>query len=289
VAIATLADWDGDYGPYLVIAAALYLVGSLGVTMAFNVPRNEALARAEAASADAASLWQRYLVEWTAWNTVRTVASLAATRRTDRWACGGVIDMELAVTSYELSLFIHITAAVAGLGATFVEGITYATAVRLDPRHLAYKHSLQLAINKYLALPALVVLLATGLYQADEAGFELGRFWLVGAMSIVALLAVMIVAYFIPEDRRLQAIAERDIAASGSGEAALSAEYRRRVRIEALPEPSPICSSSRPVPHGDEAGAMTFLRNENDAREGTPADVIVAGFLQGIGGDERDP
>jgi uncharacterized membrane protein len=79
VAIAALADWDGDYGRYLVIAAALYLVGSLGVTMAFNVPRNNALARAEAASTEAASLWQRYRVEWTAWNTVRTVASLTAT------------------------------------------------------------------------------------------------------------------------------------------------------------------------------------------------------------------
>jgi uncharacterized membrane protein len=138
----------------------------------------------------------------------------------------------LAVTSYELSLFIHITAAVGGLGATFAEAITYATAVRLDPRHLPYKHSLQLAINRYLALPALVVLLATGLYQADEAGFGLGRFWLVGAMSIIAVLAVMILAYFIPEDRRLQAVVERDIAASEAGEVALSDEYLHRVRVE---------------------------------------------------------
>lgn len=140
--------------------------------------------------------------------------------------------MELAVTTYELSLFMHITAAVGGLGATFAEAITYATAVRLDPRHLPYKHSLQLAINKYLALPALVVLLATGLYQADEAGFELGRLWLVGAMSIVALLAVMIVAYFIPEDRRLQAILGRDIAAFEGGEVTLSNQYLHRVRVE---------------------------------------------------------
>jgi uncharacterized membrane protein len=143
-----------------------------------------------------------------------------------------VIDLELAVTNYEVSLFVHITAAVGGLGATFAEAITYATAVRLDPRHLPYNHSLQLAINKYLALPALVLLLATGLYQADEAGFELGRFWLVGAMSIIALLAVMIVAYFIPEDRRLQAIVERDIGAFERGEVALSNEYLHRLRVE---------------------------------------------------------
>jgi uncharacterized membrane protein len=42
----------------------------------------------------------------------------------------------------------------------------------------------------------------------------------------------MLGAYFIPEDRRLEGMVERDIQASGSGEVVLSAEYKRRVRIE---------------------------------------------------------
>jgi uncharacterized membrane protein len=79
LAVVALADWDGGYGPYLLIAAALYVVGCVGVTMAFNVPRNNALAGAEPESTEAASLWERYLVEWTAWNTVRTIACVAAT------------------------------------------------------------------------------------------------------------------------------------------------------------------------------------------------------------------
>jgi uncharacterized membrane protein len=78
VIIAALADWDGAYGPYLVAAGVLYVVGCVGVTMAFNVPRNNVLARLDAASGQAVDPWRRYLVEWTAWNTVRTVASLAA-------------------------------------------------------------------------------------------------------------------------------------------------------------------------------------------------------------------
>jgi uncharacterized membrane protein len=141
--------------------------------------------------------------------------------------------MELAVTNLEFSLFIHITAAVVGLGAPFVEGLTYPVAMRMDPRYLPYKHRLQLAINLFLALPALVVVLATGLYQVSELDYKLGDFWLSGTMTIVVVLALMLGAYFIPEDRRLQAMVERDIAASGSGEVAISAEYRRRVRIEA--------------------------------------------------------
>jgi uncharacterized membrane protein len=141
--------------------------------------------------------------------------------------------MPLGVTNYEISLVIHITAAVVGLGAPFVEALTYPVAMRLNPRFVPFKHRLQLAINILLALPALVVVLATGLYQVDELGYELGDFWLSGAMAIVIVLAVMLGAYFIPEDRRLQAMVERDIEASGSGEVVLSDEYLRRVRLEA--------------------------------------------------------
>jgi uncharacterized membrane protein len=79
VAALAIADWDGSYGPYLIAAAVLYLVGCVGVTMIFNVPRNNVLARLDPASAEAAGVWERYLAEWTAWNSVRTVASLAAT------------------------------------------------------------------------------------------------------------------------------------------------------------------------------------------------------------------
>jgi uncharacterized membrane protein len=79
LAIVALFDWDGDYGPFLIVAAALYVIGCLAVTMAFNVPRNDALAALEPESTEAASVWRRYLIEWTAWNTVRTIASLAAT------------------------------------------------------------------------------------------------------------------------------------------------------------------------------------------------------------------
>jgi uncharacterized membrane protein len=141
--------------------------------------------------------------------------------------------MPVAITSFELSLFIHITAAIAGLGAAFAQGLIYPVAVRLDPRHLPFKHRLQLAINTVLVLPALVVLLATGLYQADELGYELGEFWLTGSMAIVVVLALMVLAYFIPEDRRLGALAERDIAASEGGRITISPEYHRRVNWQA--------------------------------------------------------
>lgn len=56
----------------LIAGGAIYVIGMFVVTMAFNVPLNNALLRGEPAT------WQAYLSTWTHWNHVRTVASLAA-------------------------------------------------------------------------------------------------------------------------------------------------------------------------------------------------------------------
>jgi uncharacterized membrane protein len=78
VAVWALAGWNDSYSPYLLAGSALYVGGVPGVTMAFNVPRNNALARLEPEDPAAAEYWRRYLVEWTAWNHVRVVTGIAA-------------------------------------------------------------------------------------------------------------------------------------------------------------------------------------------------------------------
>jgi uncharacterized membrane protein len=76
--ISSLLKWNQPGAVYLLIGSLLYLVGTLGVTMVFNVPLNDALAKVEPGSTDGASLWASYLTNWTLWNHVRTVAALAA-------------------------------------------------------------------------------------------------------------------------------------------------------------------------------------------------------------------
>ena len=68
-------------GSWLVIAgAAAYLIGSFAVTMIFNVPRNNALAAVPVDEPDARdAAWNKYLLEWTTWNHVRTVACILST------------------------------------------------------------------------------------------------------------------------------------------------------------------------------------------------------------------
>jgi uncharacterized membrane protein len=79
-----LAVWAvthlGERPSTLVLAGcALYLVGTIGTTIVFNVPLNNRLAALGPQSAGAEDLWSKYLAAWTAWNHVRTVAALAAT------------------------------------------------------------------------------------------------------------------------------------------------------------------------------------------------------------------
>ena len=76
--VSSLFRWNQPSVVYLLVGSLLYLVGTIAVTMAFNVPRNDALAAADPESADGARLWAGYVTSWTAWNSVRTAAALAA-------------------------------------------------------------------------------------------------------------------------------------------------------------------------------------------------------------------
>jgi uncharacterized membrane protein len=78
VGIWSLVDWNDSYSPWMLAGSALYLAGPIGLTMAYNVPRNDALAAAAPNSAEGAELWNRYVREWTAGNHVRVAAGLAA-------------------------------------------------------------------------------------------------------------------------------------------------------------------------------------------------------------------
>jgi uncharacterized membrane protein len=78
VAVWALVDWDGSFGPWLLAGSVLYLVGPIGLTMGYHVPRNNALAAAEPTDPDAEALWRRYVTEWTRGNHVRVVTGLAA-------------------------------------------------------------------------------------------------------------------------------------------------------------------------------------------------------------------
>ncbi len=76
--VVSLLRWHDAGSAWLLAGSLLYIVGCFGVTAAFNVPLNDAVAAVTPTSAEAATLWSTFLPTWTNWNTVRTIASLAA-------------------------------------------------------------------------------------------------------------------------------------------------------------------------------------------------------------------
>jgi uncharacterized membrane protein len=76
--VFALLKWHQPSSIYLLVGSLLYLIGTILVTMVFNVPLNDALAAVKPDSPEGAELWTKYLANWTLWNHVRTIAALAA-------------------------------------------------------------------------------------------------------------------------------------------------------------------------------------------------------------------
>jgi uncharacterized membrane protein len=76
--ISALSKWHQPSSGYLLLGSLLYVIGTVLVTIAFNIPLNNALAKVEPGSPEGATLWASYLTTWTNWNHVRTLTALAA-------------------------------------------------------------------------------------------------------------------------------------------------------------------------------------------------------------------
>ena len=138
------------------------------------------------------------------------------------------------ITGYNISLFLHIVAVVVGLGATFAESILFPVFMSGDKRALPTLHKVQLAINRYFASPALLVILITGFYQVAEGNWDLGSFWISASIAIVILIGGINGAYFIPADRKLGAMVTEEIAAAGDGPFEPSEEYMQQSKVEGM-------------------------------------------------------
>ncbi|MGF1468530.1 MAG: DUF1772 domain-containing protein [Sandaracinaceae bacterium] len=77
-------------GMALAAGGVVYVLGMFACTAAFNVPLNNALDAVDPTTPEAASLWARYLRDWTRWNHVRTVSSLSSCALF-LWAAGRLV------------------------------------------------------------------------------------------------------------------------------------------------------------------------------------------------------
>jgi hypothetical protein len=134
-----------------------------------------------------------------------------------------------AISFYDISVFVHVSAVVVGFGATFAEAIMFPVAMKVGKQHLPYVHRLQLAITQRLASPALLLIIITGIYQTADR-WEFSDFWISATFLIAIILGGLNGAYFIASDRRLAPMVERDLAAAGDP----SEEYQRQARRQGM-------------------------------------------------------
>jgi len=63
-------------GLFLLVGSLAYLIGPFGITVLFNVPLNNLLARADVS--DSNEIWPMYQKKWQRWNHIRTYIGLAS-------------------------------------------------------------------------------------------------------------------------------------------------------------------------------------------------------------------
>jgi hypothetical protein len=145
--------------------------------------------------------------------------------------------MPLAVTNYDFSVFLHVTAVVVGFGVTFSESVMFPVAMKMSARNLPYVHRLQLVLNQFFAIPAAIIVAATGIYQVDKGGWDYGDLWLSATITILIVIFLVNIAFFIPTDRKLLPIIQKAIADAGDRELKLSdlpPTYQRLGRAEGV-------------------------------------------------------
>lgn len=76
LSVTTISPSFGPRGAALL--DAVYLIGTILVTIAFSVPLNNAVAAVKPSTVAGGMVWRRYVSNGRAWNHVRRAASLAA-------------------------------------------------------------------------------------------------------------------------------------------------------------------------------------------------------------------
>jgi uncharacterized membrane protein len=129
-----------------------------------------------------------------------------------------------AIFFYDVVKFAHVAAVVLAFGPTFGYALFQTVAERTSPRSIpAVVRGMQ-AIDRFMVIPGMIVILGAGLYLTIDR-FDFGFLFVTVGMVAILFLLVMAFTFFHSVENKLIETSERDIAASGSGEVELSEEY----------------------------------------------------------------
>lgn len=114
------------------------------------------------------------------------------------------------VTGYSVGLFIHILAVVLAFGPTFAYGLIFSVMPKYPRSAPAFFEAIR-KVDTYLVNPAMLIVLLAGIYVMADGNWDGGEaFIAVGFLAIVILLGLQH-AFFRPQGRKAQELAERDL------------------------------------------------------------------------------
>ncbi|MCM2680722.1 DUF1772 domain-containing protein [Echinimonas agarilytica] len=76
--IWSVINWQNEQSMMLSIAAVIYVVGMLGVTVFGNVPLNNQLKVGALDDSSLVEIWQFYVLRWTRFNHIRMISCIAS-------------------------------------------------------------------------------------------------------------------------------------------------------------------------------------------------------------------
>lgn len=114
------------------------------------------------------------------------------------------------ITGYSVGLFIHILAVVLAFGPTFAYGLIFSVMPKHPRSAPAYFDAIR-KVDTYLVNPGMIVVLLAGIYVMSEGNWDGGEaFITIGFLAILILFGLQH-AFFRPQGRKAQELAERDL------------------------------------------------------------------------------
>ncbi len=130
------------------------------------------------------------------------------------------------VMFYDVVKWLHITAVVVGLGATFAYGIFIAAAAKSEPRSMPGVIAGIQATDRMLIGPGVGLIILTGVYMTIDR-WEFSDFFVGWGILAVIILGAMGGLVFTPNEAKASAAAKRDVEAATGDDVEFSPEFNQ--------------------------------------------------------------